>query len=110
MPMINSFTPSQLRNLNRNYFIVYEASPFLIILKSKSTSHFWRIFPDKNHYSLLHSHQGDCNYHFQCNCKSLEVAIKKIRQHDRYQLTYRCKENNDFDYIPCLPDEEYFVF
>lgn len=106
------FSLQQLNSIDRKYFMVFESAPYLLVLKSKNTRHYWRIQPTgkKNQCSIYHSHCGDCNYHFQCNSKDLEESLKTIREHDKYQLTHRRPENNYLDYTPLLPDSEYFVF
>ncbi len=104
------FTQSHLNTIDRAYFHVFEASPISVTLKSKNTRHFWKVRIEKKHIVLYHSHQGDGNYHVQCNVLNLASAMKKIKQHDRYQLKHRKPEDNDYDYIPLLLDSEYFVF
>lgn len=106
------FTQRQLNTIDRNYFIVFEASPYQVIIKSKNTRHFWKIRSedDKQKIIIYHSHQGDCNYHFHYSVGSLEKAIHEIKNHDIFQIKHRAKEDNDYDYIPLLPDSEYFIY
>lgn len=105
------FSMQQLNTIDRSYFSVYKATPFEVVLKSKNTRHFWKLLPaSKKGYTLYHSHQGDANYHVQCNTPSLQSAINTIKKHDSYQLKFRAKEDNDYDYIPLLPDSYYFIF
>ena len=104
------FTLEQLNTIDRAYFHVFEASPFSVTLKSKNTRHYWKVNVEGNRTVLYHSHQGDGNYHVQCNVRNLASAMIKVKKHDEYQLTYRKKENNDYDYIPLLDNSDYFVF
>jgi len=105
------FSAHELNTIDRCYFSVYKATPIEVVLKSKNTRHFWKLLPaSKKGYTLYHSHQGDGNYHVQCNSSSLQSAISTIKKHDSYQLTHRKPENNDFDYVPLLPDSYYFIF
>ena len=104
------FTLEQLNTIDRAYFHVFEASPFSVTLKSKNTRHYWKVNIEGNKTVLYHSHQGDGNYHVQCNVRNLESAMIKVKKHDTYQLRYRKKENNDYDYIPLLDNSDYFVF
>ena len=106
----NMFTLQQLNTIDRVYFHVFEASPLSVTLKSKNTRHFWKVNIEGNKTVLYHSHQGDGNYHVQCMVKGLDSAIKKVKEHDHFQLRHRKKEDNDYDYIPLLTDSDYFVF
>ncbi len=104
------FTLQQLNTIDRAYFHVFESSPISVSLKSKNTCHFWKVRIEGKDIILYHSHQGDANYHVQCKVKNLASAMNKIKKHDRYQLSNRKPEDNDYDYIPLLSDSEYFVF
>lgn len=104
------FTLQQLNTIDRAYFHVFESSPISVTLKSKNTRHFWKVKVEGKKIILYHSHQGDGNYHVQCRVNSLESATCRIKKHDQYQLTHRKPENNDYDYVPLLPDSEYFVY
>ena len=104
------FTQKQLNSVDRGYFAVFMASPFEVKVKSKNTRHYWRILDNGKSCTILHSHQGDSNYHDHARANSLTSALNSIKKHDTYQLTHRKPEDNDYDYIPLLPDSEYFVF
>ncbi len=103
------FTQQQLNNIDRRYFTVFEASPYFVTVKSKNTRHFWRIHYGQKSCTIFHSHQGDGNYHEHGKGRNLESCLKKIQNHDDYQLKHRRPEDNDFDYFVPLPDSEYFV-
>ncbi len=104
------FTKAELNALDRRYFHVYEATPTVVTLKSKNTRHFWKVNVEGKAITLYHSHQGDGNYHVQCHTYDLESAVLVIKDHDRYQLSNRKKEDNDYDFMPLLSNAEYFAF
>ena len=103
------FTQQQLNSIDRKYFIVFEASPYFVTVKSRNTRHFWRIHYGNKSCTIFHSHQGDGNYHEHGKGSCLAACLTKIQKHDTYQLKHRKLEDNDFDYLPSLPDSEYFV-
>ena len=104
------YSAKQLNSIDRGYFAVFTATPYEVKVKSKNTRHYWWILDNGKNCIIYHSHQGDCNYHEHEKKKDLTSALQSIRNHDKYQLKHRKPENNDFDYIPLLPDSEYFFF
>jgi len=104
------FNANDYSAIDRTYFFVFQEAAYCIIIKSKSTSHFWKLVPStKNNIEIYHSHQGNGNYHLQCIADGLNESYGIIMAHDRYQLSKRKKEYNDFDYIPLGKNEDYFV-
>lgn len=105
------FTSKDYLAIDRTYFFVFQETSYCIIVKSKNTSHFWKLIPSaKSKIEIYHSHQGNGNYHKHDIADSLSSSYSKIKAHDHYQLTMRRKEFNDYDYIPLLSNEDYFIF
>ena len=55
-------------------------------------------------------HKQGVMLNFYYSVGSLEKAIHEIKNHDIFQIKHRAKEDNDYDYIPLLPDSEYFIY
>ena len=102
------FSMNEIAAIDSGYFYIISDGPYEVRLKSKNTRHFWIITVRDNHVLIFHSHLGDGPYHQHGKASRLETAVRSIVAHDKFQLKKRKKENNDFDYIPPLGDDEYF--
>lgn len=60
-----------------------------IELKSACTSHCWAIRRKDKDVFLFHKHEQKYEYHKQCDCPSIAMAVKRIKEHDEYQLAGR---------------------
>ncbi len=83
------FTTQDLIAFFDNYFerIAWESQ--CLVIRSKNTGHYWEIIHTGRNdvpYILFHKHKRWHNYHKQCNCLSVQSAIRKIKKHDDYVL------------------------
>lgn len=83
------FTASEKKYLEDSYFNVLCKDSNYYEIQSKNTKHCWMVQkPDKNAYvHTMHKYRKSVKcYHDQCDSKTVESAIKKIKEHDRYIL------------------------
>ena len=89
------FTQKDMKQIDRDYFVVTATNLYNICLVSKNTKHSWIIQPrtDNGHRSLiiLHRHGTSGEYHTQPHFhpRSILQAQELIKSHDLFQLNGR---------------------
>lgn len=90
------FSKRELCIFEDKYFKVIELTSTKVTIKSKNTRHCWILIPHVDHtgktFKIMHTHYQNKPYHDHANATTVNSAIKKIKQHDLYQLKYRKSE------------------
>ena len=88
-------TNKELKQIDRNYFHIIQASGFAIYLQSKNTKHFWGImlaeYSTFRNFHIYHKHNQHDAYHRHKDAPTLMTALEGIKGHDRFQLNGRRK-------------------
>lgn len=88
------FSISELRQIDKNYFEVHDATAYQVTVKSRCTGHFWhmlsREYNGKTSVVIYHKHHSYDEYHMHGNAWTLEKAFAAIRRHDSYQQSVGC--------------------
>lgn len=85
------FNSKELAAIDRNYFVVRQATPYVVVVQSKNTGHYWKIdpyeyTPGKNSCTLYHKHSFHDAYHRHKSGGTLADCLNEIKGHDSYQL------------------------
>ena len=76
-----------------DYFNIIAINAYCITVQSKNTKHYWHIeheeFPSFQHCIIYHNHWKNMQYHKHGHSGSLDKAILKIKEHDKFQLAGR---------------------
>ena len=97
-------TKKDLLLVSPKYFVVLKKTNLNIEVLSKCTGHCWTIYkhgsPDKYPVWIYHKHkQSEQCYHLHRKTGSVELAIKEIEAHDKYQAAGRKKVFNNLKQI-----------
>ena len=88
-------TNKELKQIDRNYFHIIQASGFAIYLQSKNTKHFWGImlaeYPTFRNFQIYHKHNQHDAYHRHKDAPTVSVALEGIVGHDKFQMNGRRK-------------------
>lgn len=72
------------------YFDVVEIKDYVLVLKSKSTGHYWylleQVYNGHRTFRISHKHKESEPYHFQRNKPSVLECCEYIRGHDAFHL------------------------
>lgn len=81
---------SDVLEVDRDYFEVMEIKDYVLVLRSKSTGHYWylleQVYNGHRTFRISHKHKESKPYHFQRNKPSILECCGYIRGHDAYQL------------------------
>ena len=89
------FTKEEIASIDKTYFEIIRADGIAIELRSRNTSHFWRIRSEydyatkKYHCVVEHRHKRIYPYHYQWMAIKLSSAMNKIMKHDRFYMAGR---------------------
>ena len=76
--------------VDKEYFEIVEVKDFILVLRSKSTGHYWCLLEQmcNGHrtFRISHRHKKTSPYHFQRNKPSVAACCEYIKSHDAYQL------------------------
>lgn len=90
------FSRQELLLFDDNYFSIISCNNKKVIIKSKNTKHCWAIVPQVTDtgktFKIWHTHFQKRPFHDHANAKTVVSAIKKIKQHDDYQIHIRKTE------------------
>lgn len=95
------FTINETNFLLLNGYLLIESSPFIIVVQSKQSQHYWKIMSTEisgiNKFVLFHSHHGNNDYHQHKVYDTLEDVFDEMKRHDIYQVEKRSRENHRYD-------------
>lgn len=84
------FTKQALRCVSSKYFRIIDQSAYTITLQSQNTQHCWHIlyqsYGKAESCLIYHTHKEYTPYHLHGHAKNIKIAIKKIKEHDMYQM------------------------
>lgn len=87
------FTSKDIQSIDKKYFTILSSSAFCITLQSNKTKHCWHIvqqsYPHFTSCQIYHTQKESTPYHLHGHAANLYLALKKIRQHDSFQLNGR---------------------
>lgn len=87
------FTTKELKTIDRTYFNIIHTGCYCVTIQSKNTKHYWHIlhqqYPAFASCKIHHKHNQADAFHEQGNAPTLNQAMKKIQEHDRYHLSIR---------------------
>lgn len=90
------FSRKELLLFDDNYFSIISCNNKEVIIKSKNTKHCWAIIPYVTNagktFKIGHTHFQNRSFHDHANAETVSSAIKKIKQHDDYQIHIRKTE------------------
>ena len=89
------------------YFEIIEISEGLIFIKSKNTSHYWKLISENGRVVIYHKHFSR-GWHKHKVCKSLNAAVGLIKKHDEFVIERIRKSFIDYKYNPVV--EQYFYY
>ena len=96
------FTQKDLQSIDRNYFIVKFEGCYGVTLQSKNTKHCWFITSeDYGHFqtcTIFHTHHEGTPMHEHGHGKTLYSCMKKIKDHDVYQIIKDSKKRRARNY------------
>ena len=84
------FTKKDIESIDRNYFRVKSAGCYGITLQSKNTKHCWYITSEEygqiKTCTIYHTHHEGTPMHQHGHGGNLNTCIRKIKDHDVYQI------------------------
>ena len=87
------YTQQELDGIDKKYFSVILMNEYDITLMSKNTHHVWQLYnvelPDGEITVIFHKHHVSDQYHTHSRTKTLNRAIRDIKNHDKFQLNGR---------------------
>lgn len=93
------FTDEQLARIDTKYFNIICADGMDVTIQSKNTEHFWYLHSTgctgENACIIFHKHNGSHPYHRHGRSRTLKQAIKRIKQHDEFQMNGRMPVNRN---------------
>ena len=99
------FSEKELNSIDCKYFNIIQAGCYAVTIQSKNTKHYWHIihesYPTYESCHIEHKHKYSDEYHIHRNQPTLSKAIKEIKKHDKYQLTFRNKKSRS----ACTPQD-----
>lgn len=88
-------TNKELKQIDKKYFHIIQASGFAFYLQSKNTKHFWGItlaeYPTFRNFQIYHKHNQHDAYHRHKDAPTVSAAIERIVGHDKFQMNDRRK-------------------
>lgn len=82
--------PTDLADIDPNYFDIIEVKEYLIVLHSKNTGHDWCLLEREanGHRSFMISHRHDQSkpYHLHKSKPGVIACCEYIKDHDRFHL------------------------
>ena len=90
---------ADIDDIDREYFELVGKKDYTIVLRSKSTGHYWclleQVYNGHRFFLISHKHHLADPYHRQKNRPTVEACCEYIRSHDFYQMEKdRRKEKN----------------
>lgn len=86
-------TKKEIQSIDRNYFDVIQATPYIITLRSRNCGHYWALeleeYPSFRHFKVYHKHHQWNEFHRHRDAGNLRRAIADIRSHDAFQMNGR---------------------
>lgn len=89
------FEKSEIKQIDKDYFKIIQATAYHIIIKSKNTKHTWDIYcRDGDGFRSLvisHKHKDEQPFHEQAmmHPRTVIEAQELIKEHDNFQLNGR---------------------
>ena len=84
------FTREDIQKIDRSYFTVKFAGCHGVTLQSKNTKHCWYITSEDygrfQTCTIFHTHHEGTPMHEHGHGKNLSTCMKKIKDHDVYQI------------------------
>lgn len=89
-------TNKEIQSIDRDYFDVIQATPFIISLRSRNTGHYWTAVVEEyatfRHFKVYHKHNAKDQFHRHRDAGNLHKAIADIQSHDAFQMNGRKKK------------------
>lgn len=89
-------TSTDYQIIDRTYFDIIEATPFYVVLRSKSTGHFWHLleqdFLKGRSFYVSHKHHAMDFFHPQTCRRSIKSCCQYIKNHDEYHLIRKSRK------------------
>ena len=83
-------TYADISIIDGGYFDIIEAREYFIVLRSKTTGHYWYLLEQEANghrtFQIKHRHNKTAPYHPQKNKANIAACCEYIKEHDAFHL------------------------